>query len=93
MPEIYTVTVFSDMSHTRCVGFFYKLEDALSVLENNECDVYEYNNDYAVIEKFSQGLYPLGKLVNFFEYDEEKDGYVACEVPKGYERVINFAMG
>ena len=91
--EIYTITVFSDMLHLRCMGFFYNLDKAVFAVTHNDLDIFEDGYDYAVIEKFPEGLYPNGEVIGYYEFNEDKERYVPCDTPKGFDLISNFALG
>ena len=57
---IYVITTFEKVDRnaghwikygdTRTVGYYFNYEDALEVLTNNVCDLWEYCYDYAALE-------------------------------------------
>lgn len=84
-----------DMSvRHRCVGYFRSDKTAMLCVLHNMGDIHEngYYN-YAVIERLGEGLYPHPEHVQWFKWDDELNGFIDCETPKGYENVTNFGIG
>lgn len=65
---IYVITTFEKVDRSagywikygsqRTVGYYFNYEDALEVLTNNICDLWETCYDYAALEALPEGLYP-----------------------------------
>ena len=81
------------MTHLRCMGFFFDLDSAIQAVSHNDFDIHEEEYDYAVIEKFPQGLYPNGQVVGYYKFDEDHGEYIPCDTPKGFDCISNFALG
>ena len=97
METVFTVGVIEKIdiakSIKRCVGYFKSFEEAEDVVKNNITDIYSCLYEYAVIEEFSDGLYPKAKSIHFYKYDEETNKYAEIYVPKEWENICNFTMG
>ena len=85
---IYAITTFEkvdrDSGHwikygdTRTVGYYFNYEDALEVLTNNICDLWETCYNYAALETLLEGLYPQCQEeyeVEYFHYNIDKNRY------------------
>lgn len=78
----------------RCVGYYFKLEDAISAVENNVLDIHETNFNFVVIESCSEGLYPIDSTEQYwFEWNREHEKYVSCERPEEYKSIIRIGIG
>ena len=58
-------------------GVFENEEDAVHVVENNVTDIQETCYGYAVVEKYTAGLYPFMRDFKLYKWDGEK--FVRCE--------------
>ena len=57
------------------MGFFLNKQIALDVLHTTSTDMDEFCYDYAVIEKYYEGLLGVSTERQFFKYDKEKGGF------------------
>jgi hypothetical protein len=99
---IYTVTTlktiygYRNPAHTyelgcRCVGFFYKLEDAMEAVKGNHCDIYEAGYyPFCVIEAVEQGFYNFN---NEWWYQWKLGGYKEIEKPEVLKQTYCFGIG
>jgi hypothetical protein len=101
---IYTITTlktvygYRNPVHTyelgrRCVGFFYKLKDALMCVGNNDGDIYEEGYyPFCVVEETSEGLYNMGSIREWwFQWIDGR--YKMIEKPKSLKNIVNFGIG
>lgn len=77
----------------RTVGYFESFIDATWALNKNLGDMHETIYDYAVVEEFEPGLYPVRCFDHrkLFEYDYGKNGYFEIKEPECAKRIGNFA--
>ena len=100
---IYTITVMTklelddkgwlDTGSQRIVGFRHEFDDAVEVVKENMCDIYETIYNYAVIEKVEPFLYPDCLTRWFYKYNREKDSYEPIEEPACVKHFASFAIG
>ena len=68
--------------HKWTAGYFTNLNDAINAVKNNELDVFEYCYNYAVIEAFDEGFYPMPEMKQmWFRYDKKTDKAYEIEPP------------
>lgn len=78
----------------RCVGYFKLFNQAEFAILNNCGDIHETNYQYAVIENFGPGLYPLDLEENWwYEWNKDKEEYVRINKPEIFKGFVNFAIG
>ena len=63
----------------RCVGYVDTFEEAEQIVTNNQCDIFEYCYNYAVIEAVPTGLYQYDLEPKWYEVRFEGD--YACYEP------------
>jgi hypothetical protein len=99
MPEkmIYLVTTlqFADATrNSRCVGFYFDLEDANRLVFNNGMDIAEEGYyRYAVIEEKGEGTYRMVSNEWWFKFDRGVNQYVRCSKPEKLHNVCCFGIG
>jgi|ADurb_Leu_01_Slu_FD_contig_123_22720_length_22427_multi_4_in_0_out_1_18 hypothetical protein len=85
---------FYALMNNRPVGWFFRLEDAITCVEENWNDIYECGGyNLAVIEEVWQGLYPHIEREIWFHWDRKKKKYMKIEKPKCVEGTIAFGIG
>lgn len=83
-----------EVIRSRTVGYFINEQDAIIRLENNVFDLYECGYyDYAIIENIPEGIYQYDDNPKWFKWDETKQGFYSCEVPKGFENAFGLSIG
>lgn len=86
----------NDMSGrcTRCIGYWPELSQAKYIITNNNLDEAGYYN-YAVIEKFGPGLYPMCRLneTKGMWYRLYKNKVVKIKIPRRFKQVRSFGIG
>lgn len=93
---IYVITTLNLNEHrSRPVGYVEDKDVAFSILEKNQMDLYEAGwYPFACVELIDQGIYPIPKERWFFQWDQEKEGYVLMEKePPEVENLICFGLG
>lgn len=68
-------------------GWYFKKEDAESVIENNFTDIWETCYNYAVLEECNEGMYDFDRERTYYKYNREIDGYEKMDmkdVPKAF---------
>ena len=75
---MYFITTISEKHGDRCVGYVSKLEDAISIVEQNQCDLWEAGYyPYAVIEHVKEGIYQYDQDPLWFTFNEKTECYEA----------------
>lgn len=89
------IPAFPDFGDQRTWGYYSDREKAVQALHKNLTDMYEYLYDYALIEKFEEGICPYASPNNrqWFKWDSERKGYYEIEEPEVAKHVVNFAIG
>lgn len=73
-------------------GYFTNLDDAINAVKNNELDVFEHCYNYAVIEAFDEGFYPMPEMKQmWFRYDKQTDSAYEIEPPV-YNKIYKYAF-
>lgn len=75
----------------RCFGYYIELEDAITALRLNSCNMFETMYEYAVIEKIGEGIHPDAEIMGWYKYNEEANSYEPIEV--GRTGFCNYAFG
>ena len=89
-PSEQFLALFGDQ---RTWGYYKDYEVALLVLHENRTNMWETCYDYAVLEKFDEGICPDCQERHWFKYDCERDGYFEIEEPECVKRIVNFGIG
>lgn len=77
----------------RTWGYFSNREWAVEALHRNETDMWEFCYDYAVLEKFEEGLVPIVLERQFFKFDRGANGYFEIDEPECLKGLVNFGIG
>ena len=77
----------------KTLGYFAEKYKAIDCLHVNYLDVDNDDYDYAVLEKFNEGIYPGCEERQFFRYDSEADGYYEIDPPDFVKNITCFALG
>ena len=91
--EIDVATGMPNVGDTRTVGYYEDLETCRRALHENWCDIHEFLYEYAVVECIAPGIYSGAKEIEWFQWDNERGGFL--EIPKlqctyGW---FNYALG
>ena len=91
MKTIFTISVMekikpgigdtTEYGHKSNIGWYFKKEDAILAVEQNTADIYEGAYNFAIIEEYEQGLYPIRISVQFFKSNPEINKYEKTEEP------------
>lgn len=92
---MYFITSISEKHGNRCIGYVSKLEDAMKIVEENQCDLWEAGYyPYAVIENIEEGIYQYDQSPIWFTFNEETERYNKSDrpyfIPSNY---VGFAIG
>jgi hypothetical protein len=83
-------------SPPRAVGFYYKLQDSISAIEDNFCDIYEDGYyPIVVIEEVYAGIYTLISNISkeyWFKWNVKKDKYCKIKKPSVFSHMIGFGI-
>ena len=104
---IYTITLLSDIvdkKHTngkvfkhrdsRSVGFFFKKDDAINSVINNDGFMRDDFYTFAVIEKIEEGVYScVDENQAWLSWDEKNTCWQLIDAPKDMESSVGFALG
>ena len=85
--------ILANFGSQRTWGYYSDEAVAVQALNENWTDMREYLYDYAVIEKFGEGLCPLATERKFFKWDNERNGYYIIDEPECCVHLCNFAIG
>lgn len=77
----------------RLWGFYFDKNDAIKALHCNNTDMWESCYDYAVLEEYPEGICRNPKSVQWYKYDQDKDGYFEIDTPDGECDFVGHAMG
>ena len=78
----------------RTWGFYSERETAVQALHENWTDMWETCYDYAVIEKYDEGISHCNfDSRQWFKFDEERGGYFEIAEPKCVKHVGSIALG
>lgn len=94
MNEIFTVTVLEDLTpcgHKRVVGWYPKLEEAVTAVKVNDLDMQEVSYRYAVIEKVQPYTYGSGKPLIWFKWNKKR--WHKIKSPKEFKNIVNISIG
>ncbi len=95
--SIFTITTLRDNERNaaRCVGFCFKVEDAVEIIVNNVNDIFEEGYyPYCVIEELKEGIYFFPRNEIWFEWSLDSNGYEKItEKPKRFNKIICFGIG
>ena len=84
---------FPDLGAERTMGYYSQYKTAEEDLNRNNCDMYEYLYNYAVIEHIPEGIYQTITSRTFFKFDKEKRGYFPRKEPDFFKNFANIAFG
>lgn len=92
--EAHNNTGWPEFGAQRTWGFYADRETAVQCLHENWTDIHEYCYDYAVLEKFDEGIshYVFGSR-QWFKFDCEREGYFEIEEPECVKRFGSFSLG
>ena len=77
----------------RTFGYFEDYETCTLALHENWCDMREACYQYAVVEYIEQGIHSMAKEIEWFQWDEEKEGFFEIPKPQCTNRTFNHALG
>ena len=85
---------YPEFGWQRTLGFYLDHKAAIQALHENWIYMSAYDCDYAVIEKFNEGL--LGYVfdsIQWFKFDRERKGYFEIDAPECVKDFGSFALG
>jgi len=96
--SIFTITTLSrnkDHNRSRCVGFYFKQQDAEEAVINNDNDIFEEGYyPYCVIEEVGQGIYFLPRNEIWYKWSLHTNRYEKLtEKPKRFNIIVCFGIG
>ena len=94
--HIYTVTARDGLDaqdRHRCFGWFSRLKRAQNAVENNELDIYECSNVFAIIERVSDGIHNNCSVSKEWWYRWVNGKYQPIEKPKEVKHVVGWSIG
>ena len=79
---------------SRTWGFYEDRGTAVQALHENWIDMHETCYDYAVIEKYAEGIshYEFDSR-QWFKFDQEREGYFESDEPECVKHWCGFALG
>lgn len=83
-----------DVGSCRTWGFYFNRDTAVRALHENWTDMRECLYNYAVIEGLDEGIcaYHHHSKDQWFEWDEERQGYYEIDPPSWAQHVANWAL-
>lgn len=78
---------------TRCFGYFSTFKEAEKALLNNSCDIFEYINEYAVIEKIEDGIHQIDLSPFWYKWNSEKECYEKTDRPDFAQGYVGWSIG
>lgn len=98
--EIYAVTTIKvnnsgDITSKSVHGLFQDRERALSILENNSMDIFEFYYDYGIVEKIKLGMYPVTEVIKWMKLLDYVDNVAILEevsTPEEFEMFTGFSL-
>ena len=100
---IYAITLFekielhehglATLGEMRMIGFFESMQECELSLMLDFAKARESVLNYAVVEKFWPGIYPSCRSREFFQWNDERQGYLPIEEPACMEKIVNFGIG
>lgn len=96
---IYTISVFNYTANDKgviydmeidFVGYFHNRKYAELAVKNNTFDMHELCYKWAIIEKLYPGVYGNSEDRQFYCWDDDNAGYIACEAPALLKNCSNF---
>ncbi|MFG6572023.1 hypothetical protein ACGYLO_10500 [Sulfitobacter sp. 1A13353] len=80
---------------SRCVGYLKDKDQAVRLIEMNAGDINEAGTfPLCVIETMAEGIYPIASPVDWFAWDEAKQGYARFDgPPEDLQGVCGFSLG
>jgi hypothetical protein len=91
---MYFITLVNPASRW-CVGYYPTLSEAVDVLENQSCTLYEEDEyPYAVIEKINKGVFQYDLNPVWYKYNTYEKHYEIYHKPYFiHNKLVGFAFG
>lgn len=83
------IPVFGDVTTW---GFYSVKSHAVEALHDNSCDMHEGIYQYACIERYEEGIARFTGDIQWFRWDEDRNGYFEIDTPDLVENCCGFAM-
>lgn len=95
---MYFITCFSDCESeydmdSRTFGYFAELSECYRALHENQCDMYEFCYEQAVIECIGEGIHAHAEEIEWFAWDEKRGGFYEVAKPEWSIGWCNHALG
>lgn len=81
-----------DIGNCTTVGYSSSYEYCVKELHENCFDFYEGCYNFAVIEKYCEGIYPFCEERQFFKYNNINETFFEITEPKELKNIGNFAI-
>ena len=82
-----------DTGAQRTVGYYDNLDDTVSAILENCCDIQEYIFHYAILEEIPAGVYPSCNLRKVFEFDDNTRIFHEIAEPACMKHIASFSIG
>lgn len=82
--------------NTRRVGWFRTYADAEQIVVGNYGDICEnFYYEYAVIERFEPGLYPISRESVWYKFEKKDEEVTASRVdtPEKFRNIVGWGLG
>ena len=85
---------FAEFGDQRTWGYYSDREKAVQALHENWTDMHEGCYEYALIEKFDEGIsHYVHKSRQWFAWYDEEQGYFEINEPECVKHLASFAFG
>lgn len=80
---------------SRCWGYYYDINEAVTAIVENHTDIHECTYDYAVIEGVPDGVLPIDmEELKWFQWNNVLERYEEIdEKPKSLHNIISWSVG
>lgn len=78
---------------SRTFGYFSELSECYHALHENQCDMYEFCYEQAVIERIGEGIHARAEEIEWFAWDEKRGGFYEVAKPEWSVGLCNHALG
>ena len=78
---------------TRTFGYYRGFHKALEAVKKNTGNMCECLYNYLIMEQIGEGVHALGEEVEWFKWNDTKNGWVPCARPEWAKGIINWALG
>jgi hypothetical protein len=78
---------------SRIFGFFNTYNEAYDAVTKNRCDMHECLYEYIVIEYIEDGIHPVARMEDWWEWNKEEGRWEVTLKPTEFEGIVNWSIG